>query len=214
VIGEQRLAQVETARGDYEPARERLERVLSMARRSREPMVRAHSLGRILATLAENRLEAGDLAAATRHVARGYAIREQVGECAGCDVLLYPAAVRVYLAHGDLELAAAACRSAADVATAFSSTAWVASARYLQGLLDVAHGHQDAAATRLREAASMFADLGQPYEEARACEALAAVVSDDEATVALAHAEERYWALNAAGALRRLKAASVGMRRS
>ncbi len=200
---------METAQGRYEPARERLERVLRVARRSDEPMVRAHSLGRILATLAVNRLEAGDLAAATRHVARGQALREQIGECAGCDVLLYPAAVPVYIAHGDLDLAAASCRSAEEVATAFSSTAWVASARYLQGLLDAAQGHHDAATGRLRQAVAMFEALGQPYETAQGLEALARVVDGGEPALLREQARRLYADLGALGALERLERLSV-----
>ncbi|HWO72736.1 MAG TPA: hypothetical protein VNN21_04190 [Dehalococcoidia bacterium] len=173
VLGAQRLAQIETAVGLYEPAYRRLAAALEKARASDSPMVKAHSLGRIYASLSLNRYEAGVLTEATRYLARGFATQRVVGECAGCDVLLYPAAVPIYIAHGDLELAEESCRKAEETAGAFASRSWLATARYLVGLLALARGLSQAAADHFEEAASLFEAVGQPYEQARCLEGLA-----------------------------------------
>jgi tetratricopeptide (TPR) repeat protein len=135
--------------------------------------VRAHSLGRVYSSLALSRYEAGDLAEATRFLARGFATQKVVGECAGCDVLLYPAAVPIYLAHGELDLAAEACRKAEETAGAFRSRSWVSTSRYLNGLFAAAQEDWHAAELQFAEAGESFEQLGQPYEHARALEGLA-----------------------------------------
>ena len=173
VLGEQRLAQIETAIGHFEPAHARLQRALAQARASDSPMIRAHSLGRLYSTLALNRYEVGDFTEATRYLARGFGTQRVVGECAGCDVLLYPAAVPIYIAHGELDMAEHSCRKAEEAASAFRSRSWAATARYLLGLLAAAKGDSDLAATHFEEAASIFEHLGQPYDLACALEGLA-----------------------------------------
>jgi tetratricopeptide (TPR) repeat protein len=177
-------------------------------------MVRAHSLGRLYATLALNRYEAGDLAAATRYLARGVATQQVVGECAGCDALLYPVAVPVYIAHGDLALAEQACRKAEEVASAFRSRSWVATARYLLGLLASAQGDDASAVLHLEQAAAIFEELGQPYETARTLEVLAVALkrhpagNADRARAVLAKAAGQYTALGAEAQARRVLATS------
>ena len=185
VIGEQRLAILDLALGRLEAARERLERVLKIARASQEPMVRAHSLGRILSTLALTAYEQGELEEATRYLARGFATQQVVGDCAGCDVLLYPAAVPIYLAHGDLGLAEEAARKADEVAGAFRSQSWVGTARYLLGLVATAQEDGGLARERLRQALDRFEELDQPYEIARVALALGEVEEDEEAAESL-----------------------------
>jgi hypothetical protein len=177
VLGDQRLAQIETAIGLFDQAKARLEKALALARSSSSPMVKAHSLGRVYSSLALSRFEAGDLAEATRFLARGFATQKVVGECAGCDVLLYPAAVPIYLAHGETELAADACRKAEETAGAFRSRSWVSTSRYLNGLFAAAQQDWHAAALQFSEAVESFELLGQPFELARALEGLALVHS-------------------------------------
>lgn len=181
VLGEQRIAQIETAIGLFDQAKARLEKALALARNSSSPMVRAHSLGRIYSSLAINRYEAGDLSEATRFLARGFSTQQVVGECAGCDVLLYPAAVPIYLAHNDLDLAAEACSKAEETAGAFRSRSWVAVSRDLNGLLASARADWQAARLHFREAADTFEALGQPYEMARALEGLALALTKSPA---------------------------------
>lgn len=178
VIGEQRLAQLETARGEFGPARERLERVQRIARASKDPMVRAHGLGRVLSTLSLTEYLSGNLHAATRHVARGFATQRVVGDCAGCDVLLYPAAVPVYLALGDIGMAEDAAHKADEIAGAFRSQAWVGSARYLLGLVAAAGGERELARERFEDALARFEQVRQPLEVARVSLALAQVLDD------------------------------------
>lgn len=175
VLGEQRLAQIESAVGLFEVADRRLQDALAAARASDSNMVRAHSLGRLYATLALNSYEWGELAAATRYMRRGMAVQREVGECAGCDVLLYPAAVPISIARGALDEADEACRRAERIASAFRSRSWVATARYLAGMLAGAHGDWRSAAALSEEAVEMFDELGHPYDLARALEQLAQV---------------------------------------
>lgn len=173
VLGEQRLGLLETAQGRYLDARERLQRALDNAQRSHNPLVLGHGLGRVLATLARNRFEAGDYTGAADYLAQGFAVKQQVGECASCDVLLYHAAVPIYLALGDLTRAEHACQKADEVSRAFSSRAWIAAARYLRGLFDARRGAWSGAVGALESARDLYAALDQPYDLARCLEALA-----------------------------------------
>lgn len=173
VLGLQRLGLLETGLGRCEAAQDRLCRALDMAQHSRSPMVRGHGIGRVLATLAFNRLEAGELPQAAGYLAEGYAMQRRVGDCPSCDVLLYPAAVPIAIALGDLEQAEAACRRAEESASAFRSQAWLATARYLRGLLATARGEWHVAAGSLERALQTFVSLDQPYDAARCLEATA-----------------------------------------
>lgn len=173
VIGEQRLGQIESAVGLFDQAKSRLERALKLAMRSSSPMVKAHSLGRVYSALALSRFEAGDLTEATRYLARGFATQKVVGDCAGCDVTLYPAAVPIYIAHGDLRMADEVCGKAEATAGAFRSHAWFGTSRYLSGLLAAAHEEWDLACFRFGEAMAIFEDLKQPYDLARVQQELA-----------------------------------------
>lgn len=178
LTGEQRLGQLDTAEGKYGAARERLERALAICRASREPMVRAHATGRVTSTLALAEYRSGNIDAATRYLARGIATQRVVGDCAGCDVHLYPAAVVVYLALGDIAMAEEAARKADETAGAFRSEAWIATARFLLGLVARARGDQQMARMRMEEALTRFERIEQPYEVARASDALAHTLDD------------------------------------
>jgi tetratricopeptide (TPR) repeat protein len=180
----QRLGLLETSRGDLEDARERLSAALATARASDSPMVRCHSTGRILATLAFNRLEAGELASAAEYVAQGFGTQQEVGECPSCDVLLYPAAVPVSIALGDLRQAEWACGRAEDTASAFGSRAWSATARFLRGQLAAAQGDHERAVASFEAALATFQALAQPYDIARTLEALARLGVDAPGTAA------------------------------
>jgi tetratricopeptide (TPR) repeat protein len=211
VLGSQRLGLLETGQGRYEQAHVRLVEALAQAHESHSPMVRGHGIGRVLATLAYNRLEAGDLARAADYLAQGFAMQRKAGDCPSCDVLLYPAAVPIFLALGDLEQAEAACSKAEETALSFSSRAWAATARYLRGVLSAAAGEHVGAVAALRAALGMFEALQQTYEVARTLTALAEVaeacrtVAEDLNPVTLRQrAAELYDQLGAALPSRRL----------
>jgi tetratricopeptide (TPR) repeat protein len=180
LLGEHRLAILETASGRLEPAERRLCAALEAALGSDNVMVLEHSPTRLLAALAQNRLAAGDTDGAAAALDRGLeasaAVAAGFGECVTCDVLLYPVAVAVRLARGELDEAERACQRVEDSTTWFHSRAWIASAYEVRGLLACASGDRDVAADRLGRARAAFADLGQPYDEARCSAALATVL--------------------------------------
>jgi tetratricopeptide (TPR) repeat protein len=181
VLGEQRLAQVETALGQYALAHKRIRRALTVARNATDnAMVRGHTPARLLATAVRNRLEVGDLARATEYLAEGFAEQARAGDCPTCDVMLYPEAVSVYVALGDLTQAEHACRKAEQTALLFASSAWTASARYCHGLLSAARDDHTAAAHSFEAALLAFEALGQLYDVARSLEALATVAGRGE----------------------------------
>lgn len=177
VLSAQRLALLETRLGRYEEAHTRLLEAKDLAGDSTSALVRVHTGTRILSSLAYNRLEAGQIAQAAEYLALGFAAQEEVGECASCDVLLYPVAVPVYIALDDMEQASWACGKAEEVATAFKSQAWIATAYYLRGLMAQADGDMEGAASKLRYAVDIFKTLPQPYEAAQTMETLAEVVA-------------------------------------
>ncbi len=175
VLGNQRLALLETAMGRYEQAHRRICDTLPVARSSTDPMVRGHSPGRLLATAIRNRFEAGDLAAATEYLAQSFAEQAMTGECATCDVMLYPAAVPVYIALGDLQQAEQASQKAQETALLFRSQSWSAAANLCRGLLATARQEWQSATENFAAALHMFEALEQPYEVARTLDALADV---------------------------------------
>lgn len=184
VLGEHRLAMVETATGRLEAAAQRLGGALEAALESGNPMVLEHSPTRLLTALAANRLAAGDVEGATEALERGFEAQAEVaaqgfGECVTCDVLLYPVAVRVRLARGELPEAEAACRRIEESTTWFHSRVWIATAHEARGLLARAEGDFALAADQLEQAQAAFASLGQPLDEARCLAALRALQGDE-----------------------------------
>lgn len=203
VLGEHRLGILETATGRVEAAAQRLSAALETALSSGNPMVLEHSPTRLLTALAASRLAAGDLEGATDALERGFEAQAAVvaqgfGECVTCDVLLYPVAVRVRLARGELSEAEAACRRVEESTTWFHSRVWVATAHETRGLLARAEGDLALAADQLEQARAAFASLGQPLEEARCLDALAAMVGGEEGSNYARLARERRVKLGAA----------------
>lgn len=176
MLGQQRIAIVETATGRMQEAHSRLVDALAMATASDSPMVKVHSLTRLYGTLALNRLEAGDRKAATRYIERGFRVQRTVGECVPCDVLMYPAAVPLYMAAGDFQKADEACRRLEEAANGFGSRAWIAQARHLRGKLLGEYQEWERAKSLLREAHATYEELEQPYERAQVAAELADVV--------------------------------------
>lgn len=211
ILSAQRLALVETRLGHHDTAHERLRSAWQLVAASDSMLVKVHSPTRILGTLSHNRLEADDMEGAAECLAQGFAAQQETGECNSCDVLLYPAAVPIYIALGDLEQAAWACRKAEGVAEAFGSQTWIANAYYLRGLLAKAHGELQDAKRWLQQAVDLFTGLPQPYEAALALEALAEVSaadgqSGDDPMDLLARATEHYQRLGSTSGVQRVRA--------
>ena len=142
-------------------------------------MILAHSGTRLLSALTYNRFLAGDLTKAREYLDQGLAAQTQLGECISCDVLLYPSAVPVQLAVGQLAAAEVSCQRVEATAVAFRSRARTATARYLRGLLSSARGEWLTARGHLDVARFSFSQLDQPLDRARCLEALAEVARRD-----------------------------------
>ncbi|MCX6020666.1 MAG: hypothetical protein NTZ05_02845 [Chloroflexi bacterium] len=183
VLGLQDLALLDMGAGQYDAARDRLHEALAMVQASENALVRMHSRTRLYGTLARNRLDVGDLPGAVDAVAQGFAAQQEAGECASCDVLLYPAAVPTYLALGDLDQAEYAARKAEEVAAAFRSRTWIATARYLSGLVASARSEWQQAAGAFADALAIFESLEQPYDVARTLETMATLSLQADGTL-------------------------------
>ena len=214
ILGNQRLALLETRLGRFDAAHERLLAALELAKDSENNLIRVHSLTRLLGSLADNRYKAGDLAGATEYLAQGFAGQREIGECVPCDVLLYPTAVPIYIALDDLRLAEWACEKAEEAASGFGSRAWEAAARYSRGILATAQDDWTAAERFLREALELFESLQTPFDIARTLEALAAIPEEARLGGAFAYgralqerAVELYANLGAAPAEERVREA-------
>lgn len=175
IIGEQRLALLETAMGQVADGRRRLQRALAEARDADSLITHHHSRTRLLAALARTQLQAGALDDARASVDEAFAAQRELGGCVSCDALLYPTAVPVYLATGAIDRASEASTQADVTAGAFGSRAWVAAADHARGLLLAARDDDAGADVSLSAAASAFKVLGQPYDIARSLTALAFV---------------------------------------
>src|SRR5262249_28307618 len=99
--------------------------------------------------------------------------QESIGECPTCDVMLYPAAVPVYIALDDLHQAERACQKAEETALLFRSRAWMAAALACRGHLAMANKDWDAAGDSYSAALRTFETLDQPYDIALTLDALA-----------------------------------------
>lgn len=182
VQSEQRLGLLETSRGELDGGWQLLRSALDRASRSASAQVQFHSRTRILASIARNRLQAGDVAAAVTALDHAALVQEQVGECVTCDATLHPTAVPVLLAAGSFERARAASARAGASASAFGSRGWSAAAAHAEGLVALASGGGPSARRHLVRASRMFSELGQPFDEARSVEALAAAMARNGAT--------------------------------
>ena len=203
-----RLGQLETARGELETAHEHLQIGVEAAERS---TMRAHLLVWLHSRLIHNRLEAGELAQASRYLSTGLAVQEAHGHCVTCNVALYPVAAQAHLASGDLQAAAAFCDLADGASDEYGSVVWIAVARQVRGCLDLAQAHPVLAAGHFQEAAEGFAAIGQPYDAAVAragwAEALLAIpdrLNRRRARELLTSARETLGSLGARPALARV----------
>jgi DNA-binding SARP family transcriptional activator/predicted negative regulator of RcsB-dependent stress response len=160
----QRLAILLTARGQLDEARRLLGEGIVVGERA---AMRSHCLTRMYASLARNRLAAGDHPSACESLQEGLAEAARHGHCTTCNSLLLPEAVRVELASGNVSGAETYARALDDVARRFGSRAWTAMAEHARGRVAVARGDVDEARAALERARQAFEEIGSPYEAAR-----------------------------------------------
>lgn len=165
----QRLGALQTARGQLAEGLATLEEGVLAAERA---LMRAHCLTRLYASMARNRLAAGDVRAAGQVLVLGLAMSERHGHCTTCDALLLPAAVSVRLAEGDFNAAERFCRHLDEAAEQYSSRVWLAMARQSRGELAAAQGRLDDALADYAEAWAGFASAGNEYEVTRCLDAI------------------------------------------
>ena len=96
-LASQRLGRLQTAMGLIEEGMTTLESGVVAAEHA---LMRAHCLARLYATMARNRLTAGDVAAADHALSVGLEMSERHGHCSTCDSLLLPVAVSVLYCPG------------------------------------------------------------------------------------------------------------------
>jgi tetratricopeptide (TPR) repeat protein len=171
-IARQQLSVVLTARRQFNEALALLEEGTVVAERA---VMRAHCLARIYASMARNRLHAGDVVAAADALDQGLEMSKRHGNCATCDALLYPVAVSVRLAQGNLEEATAFCRQLSKEAVDYGSRTWIAMARQAQGEVAAARGDHDGALVAFEKAVRGFRQAEFDYEAARCLQAIARV---------------------------------------
>jgi ATP/maltotriose-dependent transcriptional regulator MalT len=135
----QRLGVLLTARGLLDEALVALTDAGLAAERA---VLRSHCMTRVHASIARNRLAAGDLHAAAESLAEGMATARRHGNCLTCNALLLPEAVRVDLARGDLDAADGSAKELEAIAAKFGSRAWVAMACQARARVDAARGER------------------------------------------------------------------------
>ena len=168
----QRLGTLLTARGRLNEAMALFEEGVIVAARA---SMRAHCLTRLYASMTRNRLRVGELESADHYLALGLSMSERHGHCATCHALLYPAAVSLHTARGNLSAAEDACRQLEAAAQQYQSQAWMAMARQARGELAAAQGDFDGAMACYDEASVGFKATGNQYDTARCLKAMAEI---------------------------------------
>jgi tetratricopeptide (TPR) repeat protein len=157
----QRLGTLLTARGRLDEAMTVLDEGVIVAARA---TMRAHCLTRLYASMTRNRLIADEIEAADHYLTLGLAMSERHGHCSTCHALLYPAAVSLRIAQGNLSMAEDCCHKLEEAAQEYQSQAWMAMARQARGELADARGDFDSAMVRYDEASVAFKATGNQYE--------------------------------------------------
>lgn len=211
----QRLGAVLTAQGQTDDAMECFERGLRASERSQ---MRAHCQVRLYACMAQNRLAARDLVGARQHLQQGLRTFDRHGACVTCNALLYPVAVRIHLALGNLSDAEDFGYRLRDAAARYGSRGWTAMAAQVHGIILTHQGAYDEALASLRQALTLYEAMGQPYDHAVAAVDLAEALarrdrsSDrDEARELLRRARETFERLGARPDARRAASVLAGV---
>jgi hypothetical protein len=129
--------------------------------------MQGHSLLRIYATLARNRLEAADFHAALGYAEQGLAIEERHGRCLICGVLLYPATAMAYAKNGDVKAGRHFAQLACESATEYGSRYFFGLASQSTAMVEATDGNWQEAFAALDQAEEAFESIPQPYEIAR-----------------------------------------------
>jgi DNA-binding SARP family transcriptional activator len=180
----QRLGVLLTAQGRLEEARALLDEGIAVGVRA---AMRSHCLTRLYASMARNRLAAGDLSGAQGGIEAGLVEVARHGNCTTCSALLLPEAVRMCVAAGRLAEAEDHAARLEAVAARFGSRLWSAMAQQARARVLAAQGLRPAALQVLEIARQGFEAADDAYDAAR-CELLAARLADgpERTTQALA----------------------------
>jgi hypothetical protein len=189
----QRLGVLLTARGQVAGGLEVLEAGLVVAERA---IMRSHCLTRIQASLARNRLAAGDLEGAEAAIRVGDLHAARHGHCVTCNALLQPEAVRVLAARGSIGEADVRAASLERTAAEFESHAWNAMALGARARVTRAKGDRKGAADLLQRAHDHWLAVDANYEAARCLAGLGEALADP---VLIRAARDLYDRLGAAG---------------
>jgi len=166
----QRLGILLTAQGQLDEGLSALEDGVMAAKQAK---LRAHLQGRLYASIARNRLLAGDLAAADDALSLGQVLTESHGHCALCEALLLPVAVSVRIAQGNLAAADVYCRQLDEATARYGSHTWVALASQARGELAAAQDDIEEAITYYTAAQAGFQEAQNEYAVAQCNEVLA-----------------------------------------
>ena len=166
-----------------------------------EALRTAHSLGKSpQPVLARIRLAQGKVQQAKAAI--GTALAETTWDRSFRTRLL-PAAVEIFVASGDLDLARKSAEELEALMSTFDSAAMQAARHQSWGLVLQAEGDATGAATHLRDAIAAWQRVGAPYEIARSrvllSTALRATDDEDGADIELGIARETFSKLGAVG---------------
>ncbi len=160
----ERLACLLTLRGRLDEALALVDLGIVVAERAG---LRRHALTRLHATEARNRLAAGALYAAEDAVREASETAARHGDCAACDAVFRPEAVRVALARGRLGEAEAEAEALEEIARQRGGRVLVATARLTRARVLAAHGRTDDALAALANARAGFLAAGHRHEAGR-----------------------------------------------
>jgi tetratricopeptide (TPR) repeat protein len=162
-------------------------------------VLRSHCLARLFASIARNRLAAGDVGAALEALREGERLKARHGTCATCNALLLPEAVRVNLGLAQVEEAERHAAELERIAHSYGSRAWCAMARQARGRVLHATGQPAPAVRAFAEAAEAYLASDNRYEAARCLLAQGRLLDPAAAQPILGQAREILDALGAPG---------------
>lgn len=197
-LSQQRLGVLLTAKGRLDEGWTILNEGIAVAERA---TMRSHCLTRLYASMARNRLAAGDLPAATQCLEEGEEVAARHGACVTCSALLLPEAVRVAVANGELDEADRCAQELEQLAADYGSRAWRGMATHARGRVQLARDDAEGALTSLTAAVETYAKH-DPYEWGRAlvdqADALAALGDETGAAEARGSAASLFATIGAA----------------
>jgi Tfp pilus assembly protein PilF len=160
----QRLGVLLTAQGRLDEAMVVLQDSVVIGERA---VLRSHCLTRSYASMARNRLAAGDLHGAQSFMELGLETAHRHGNCVTCNALILPESVQVHLAQKRWDDALKDVEALEATAGRFESLAWTAMAKQARGRYLVCTGEVQGGAENLKEAEEAYTEYGNLYEAAR-----------------------------------------------